>query len=225
MSQKCFEHPGEAQGCRLHHALSHRAISCPSQHRTLQVGASASLLKTSLIGLVLSWKMHEKTAFPCPFFGSKVIFTLNKAFFGLFSVVICASRTLPTYQSPSEPLGSIANLLYYVFKCTLAVEFYGFFFIIFEAKLHPLKYLALFYFNGSPPHLSQGITWSSHCLKLDAVIRASLSHRSAPQRTAQRRGWKLELGVFMHSECDFLGLCTCLSTLQVIWKWMSAGRW
>lgn len=48
------------------------------------------------------------------------------------------------------------------------------FFFIFEAKLQLLKCLAVFHFNGSLPCLSQGTTWSSQCLKLDAVIRASL---------------------------------------------------
>lgn len=103
--------------------LSHRAISCPSQCRTLQVGASASLLKTRLIGLVLSWKMHEKNCISMLFFWIKSHFYSKQGFLGLFSVVIYASRILPTYQSPSEPLGLIANLPYYVFKCTLIFEF------------------------------------------------------------------------------------------------------
>lgn len=103
--------------------LSHWAISCPSQRRTLQVGALASLLKTSLIGLVLSWKMHEKNCISMPVFWIKSNLYSKQGFFGLFSVMIYAFRTLPTYQSPSEPLGLIANLLYYVFKCTLTVLF------------------------------------------------------------------------------------------------------
>lgn len=65
----------------------------------------------------------RKTAFPCFFFWIKSHFYSKQGFLGLFSMVIYASRILPTYQSPCELLGLIANLPYYVFKCTLIFEF------------------------------------------------------------------------------------------------------
>lgn len=99
----------------------------------------------------------------------------------------------------------------------LVIYFFSSFFFL-EAESQLLKRVPLFYFNANLSRLSQGITWSLHRLKLDTLIRASLSPCccSAPQRTAQRRGWRLELGVFMRSACDFLGLYACFNSL---FKW------
>lgn len=101
----------------------HHATESPGNFPSLQVGASASLLKTRLIGLVLSWKMHEKKMNCYAVFWIKSRFHSKQGLFGLLLVVVSAPGILLTYQSPSKPLCLIANLPYYVLKCTLIFYF------------------------------------------------------------------------------------------------------